>query len=30
VYAAVLRDWLEVPTEAPLGGHFEPLPLFRA
>jgi uncharacterized protein (DUF1501 family) len=30
VYAAVLERWLGLPAEAPLGGTFEPLPLFRA
>ena len=28
VYAAVLRDWLSLPSESALGGTFAPLPLF--
>jgi uncharacterized protein (DUF1501 family) len=30
VYAAVLEDWLGLPTAGILGGPFEALPLFRA
>jgi uncharacterized protein (DUF1501 family) len=30
VYATVLESWLGLPAEAPLGGTFERLPLFRA
>lgn len=30
VYASVLGDWLGLPSNAALGGHFERLPLFRA
>jgi uncharacterized protein (DUF1501 family) len=30
VYAAVLHDWLGLPTRGALGGDFQPLPLFRA
>jgi uncharacterized protein (DUF1501 family) len=29
VYAAVLKDWLGLPSDAALGGTFDPLPLFR-
>jgi uncharacterized protein (DUF1501 family) len=29
VYATVLESWLGLPSEAALGGAFEPLPLFR-
>lgn len=29
VYASVLRDWLSLPPDGPLGGRFDPLPLFR-
>jgi uncharacterized protein (DUF1501 family) len=29
VYAAVLEDWLRLPSEQALGGKFEPLDLFR-
>ena len=29
VYAAAISGWLSLPTEAALGGAFEPLPLFR-
>jgi uncharacterized protein (DUF1501 family) len=29
VYAAVLEDWLRLPSPAPLGGKFEPLDLLR-
>jgi uncharacterized protein (DUF1501 family) len=30
VYAAVLKDWLGLPTDAALGGAFDPLALFRS
>ena len=30
VYASVLENWLRLPSTAPLGGVFAPLPLFRA
>jgi uncharacterized protein (DUF1501 family) len=30
VYAAVLENWLELPSKTALGGAFVPLPLFRA
>jgi len=29
VYAAVLEDWLRLPSRASLGAKFEPMPLFR-
>ena len=29
VYAALLEDWLGLPSQAALGSRFEPLPLFR-
>jgi uncharacterized protein (DUF1501 family) len=29
VYAAVLEDWLGLPTNAPLGGDFRPIQLFK-
>jgi uncharacterized protein (DUF1501 family) len=29
VYAGVLRDWLKLPAQTVLGGHFEPASLFR-
>jgi uncharacterized protein (DUF1501 family) len=29
VYAAVLRDWLNVAPDSVLAGHFAPLPLLR-
>ncbi len=29
VYAAVLEDWLGLPSRGPLGSTFEPIPLFR-
>jgi hypothetical protein len=30
VYAAILQDWLVLPSAGALGGRFDPLPLFRA
>ncbi len=30
VYAALLEDWLGLPSRAALGSRFEPLPIFRA
>ena len=30
VYAAVLEDWLALPSRSALGAKFEPMPLFRS
>jgi uncharacterized protein (DUF1501 family) len=30
IYAAILQDWLALPSAGALGGRFDPLPLFRA
>jgi hypothetical protein len=30
IYAAILQDWLALPSAGALGGRFDPLPLLQA